>query len=71
MGHASHACNVLLIRCFRPYIAGKLRVEIQERVGQGRGLVSLGNEPNEVLLSLPYDTVFMDTEVIDARPTIS
>ena len=25
--------------------------------------MSLGNEPNEVLLSLPYDTVFMDTEV--------
>ena len=43
--------------------AGKLRIEIQDRAGLGRGLVSLGNEPNEVLLSLPYDTVFMDTEV--------
>ena len=25
--------------------------------------MSLGNEPHEVLLSLPYDTVFMDAEV--------
>ncbi|CAL5228629.1 g11795 [Coccomyxa viridis] len=44
---------------------GELGIEIQERAGQGRGIVSLGNEPNELLLSLPYDTVFMDTETDD------
>ena len=48
----------------RPCNAGELRIEIRESVGQERGLVSLGTEPNEVLLSLPYNAVFMDTEVL-------
>lgn len=42
---------------------GSLRIDVQEREGLGRGLVSLGAEPEEVLLSLPFDSVFMDTEV--------
>ena len=43
-------------------LTGNLRIEIQDRGGQGRGLLSVGNEPNEVLLALPFDTVFRDTE---------
>ena len=48
----------------RDTVTGKLKIAISDVGGIGRGLVALENVvPGEVLLSVPLDSVFSDTEV--------
>ena len=47
--------------------AGRLKISVQQLERFGRGLIATEDAaPGEVLLSVPFTTVFMDTEVLCA-----